>query len=145
MIANDAAYIIDTGDYVVRVGQNAADTQAAATLTTSVEKTVSQCENVVPLDCELEEIKPALTLAKEETKWNLTLDLEKVSETKIFYTREHAQLVNAIAEKITMQDVLDGKYTLDELVARHRKNFRSHDQRRPEESGQRHHDQALCR
>ncbi len=114
-------------------------------MTTAVEKTVSQCENVVPLDCELEEIKPALTLAKEETKWNLTLDLEKVSETKIFYTREHTQLVNAIAEKITMQDVLDGKYTLDELVARHRKNFRSHDQRRPEESGQRHHDQALCR
>ena len=59
-------------------------------LTAAVEKTVSQCENVVPLDCELEEIKPALTLAKEETK---------VSETKIFHTREHAQLVNAIAEK----------------------------------------------
>lgn len=73
-------------------------------LTAAVEKTVSQCENVVPSDCELEEIKPALTLAKEETKWNLPLDLEKVSETKIFYTREHAQLVNAIAEKITMQE-----------------------------------------
>ncbi len=68
-------------------------------LTEAVEKTVSQCENVVPLDCGLEEIKPALTLAKEETKWNLPLDLEKVSETKFFYTREHAQLVNAIAEK----------------------------------------------
>ena len=73
-------------------------------LTAAVEKTVSQCENVVPLDCELEEIKPALAFAKEETKWNLTLDLEKVSETKIFYTREYAQLVNAIAEKITMQE-----------------------------------------
>lgn len=73
-------------------------------LAAAVEKTVSQCENVVPLDCELEEIKPALTLAKEETKWNLPLNLEKVSETKIFYTREHAQLVNAIAEKITMQE-----------------------------------------
>lgn len=73
-------------------------------LAASSKKTVSQCENVVPLDCGLEEIKPALTLAKEETKWNLPLDLEKVSETKIFYTREHAQLVNAIAEKITMQE-----------------------------------------
>ena len=112
-----AAYVIDTGDYLVRVGQNAADTQPAATLTAAVEKTVSQCENVFPLDCELEEIKPSLTSAKEETRWNLTLDLDKVSETKIFYTREHAQLVNAVDEKITMQDVLDDKYTLDELVA----------------------------
>lgn len=112
-----AAYIIDAGDYLVRVGQNAADTQPAATLTAAVEKTVSQCENVFPLDCELEEIKPSLTSAKEETQWNLTLDLDKVSETKIFYTREHAQLVNAVDEKITMQDVLDDKYTLDELVA----------------------------
>lgn len=112
-----AAYIIDAGDYLVRVGQNAADTQPAATLTAAVEKTVSQCENVFPLDCELEEIKPSLTSAKEETRWNLTLDLDKVSETKIFYTREHAQLVNAVDEKITMQDVLDDKYTLDELVA----------------------------
>lgn len=112
-----AAYIIDAGDYLVRVGQNAADTQPAATLTATVEKTVSQCENVFPLDCELEEIKPSLTSAKEETRWNLTLDLDKVSETKIFYTREHAQLVNAVDEKITMQDVLDDKYTLDELVA----------------------------
>lgn len=112
-----AAYVIDAGDYVVRVGQNAADTQAVATLTVTVEKTVSQCENVFPLDCELEEIKPAFTSAKEETKWNLTLDLDKVEEKQISYTREHAQLVNAIEEKITMQDVLDGKYTLDELVA----------------------------
>lgn len=77
---------------------------------------VSQCENVFPLDCELEEIKPVLNSTKEETKWNLAVDLDKLSTTSVFYTKEHPQLVNAIEEKITMQDVLSGKYTLDELV-----------------------------
>ena len=111
------AYIVDAGDYIIRVGQNAADTQAVATLTVAVEKMVSQCENVFPLDCKLEEIKPVLNGTKEETKWNLAVDLDKLSTTSIFYTKEHPQLVNAIEEKITMQDVLSGKYTLDELVA----------------------------
>ncbi len=112
-----ASYTIDAGDYVVRAGQNAANTQAVAVLTVPIEKTISQCENVFPLDCGLEEIKPALTSATEEAKWNLTLDLDKATENQISYTREHAQLVNAIEAKITMQDVLDGKYTLDELAA----------------------------
>lgn len=113
-----AAYLIEAGTYLVRVGQNSEEARAVAALQVPAEKVVCQCGHVLPLDCELQEIHPSGRAETEtEIKWNLMVDLDQIPEMTVSYTEERAPLKNAVQEKITMPKVLAGKYTVEELTA----------------------------
>ena len=78
---------------------------------------LKQCENMAFADEKQEEIKSVRKAVKEEALWKIQLDLSKITPITVSYTREHAQLVNTVKDQITMRDVLDGKYTIKEMVA----------------------------
>ena len=78
---------------------------------------LKQCENMAFADEKQEEIKSVRKAVQEEALWKIQLDLSKITPITVSYTREHAQLVNTVKDQITMRDVLDGKYTIKEMVA----------------------------
>lgn len=114
---DSAAYLVEAGDYIVRVGADSASTQAAAVLTVKSRTMLKQCENMAFADEKQEEIKSVRKAVQEEALWKIQLDLSKITPITVSYTREHAQLVNTVKDQITMRDVLDGKYTIKEMVA----------------------------
>ena len=114
---DSAAYLVEAGDYIVRVGTDSASTQAVAVLTVKSRTMLKQCENMAFADEKLEEVKPVRKAVKEEALWAIQLDLSRITPKTVSYTREHVQLVNTVKDQITMRDVLDGKYTIKEMVA----------------------------
>lgn len=114
---DSAAYLVEAGDYIVRVGADSASTQATAVLTVKSRTMLKQCENMAFADEKQEEIKSVRKAVQEEALWKIQLDLSKITPITVSYTREHAQLVNTVKDQITMRDVLDGKYTIKEMVA----------------------------
>ena len=60
----DAAWVLEKGDYVIRVGSSAGNTEVAAVLTLAEEVKTQIGKNLFPLDIQLKEIKPDTTAAK---------------------------------------------------------------------------------
>ena len=120
----EAAWVLEQGEYVVRVGNSSASTVAAgvAEVKESVKTVIAK--NLFALDVELEEIRPdaGKLAAKKQTGIGadvkrVVVDTAAIPTQTVVYQGEREEYHTDKTEKITMQDILSGKATVEELVA----------------------------
>lgn len=120
----EAAWILEQGEYVIRVGNSSASTVAAgvAEVKESVKTVIAK--NLFALDVELEEIRPdaGKLAAKKQASVGadvkrVVVDTAAIPTQTVVYQGEREEYHTDKTEKITMQDILSGKATVEELVA----------------------------
>lgn len=120
----EAAWVLEQGEYVIRVGNSSASTVAAgvAEVKESVKTVIAK--NLFALDVELEEIRPdaGKLAAKKQASVGadvkrVVVDTAAIPTQTVVYQGEREEYHTDKTEKITMQDVLSGKATVEELVA----------------------------
>ena len=120
----EAAWVLEQGEYVIRVGNSSASTVAAgvAEVKESVKTVIAK--NLFALDVELEEIRPdaGKLAAKKQASAGadvkrVVVDTAAIPTQTVVYQGEREEYHTDKTEKITMQDILSGKATVEELVA----------------------------
>lgn len=126
-----AAWILEAGDYIVRVGNSSRNTSVAAVLHVEKEILCEQCKNLCVLDCAMEEITG--NAEKKELLSDVGISKEKVDvlliEGKDIVFRENeyrkplwekSACYNKEAQKegslTRLEDVINGNISLDEFV-----------------------------
>ena len=120
-----AAWILEPGEYLIRVGNSSRNTHVAAVLIVEEEKRTEQLKNLFNGDKELNEIsgkgRKAYTYETEaeEVKYaeHITVPADAVETRTVVYQEARPILTTAKTEKLTIQDVIDGKATVEELAA----------------------------
>lgn len=120
----EAAWVLEQGEYVIRVGNSSASTVVAgvAEVKESVKTVIAK--NLFALDVELEEIRPdaGKLAAKKQASVGadvkrVVVDTAAIPTQTVVYQGEREEYHTDKTEKITMQDILSGKATVEELVA----------------------------
>lgn len=114
-----AAWMLESGDYIVRVGDSSRNTKAEAILRLDREVITEQLTHRLTPQEKIEEIVPQ---RREETEDGIERILPVAADdipTKCVAYSEEAQEPYATdaAEPITLKDVITGKYKAEELVA----------------------------
>ncbi|WP_458459613.1 glycoside hydrolase family 3 protein [Pseudobutyrivibrio sp.] len=111
-----AAYILEAGNYILRVGNSSKDTTICAVAVLNKTVKVSQCKNI----CPGAQIKPLLS-CRENAKEIIddvvvhTLSADKF-ECKVFSYSEKAVEIPKTKE-CSFEDIMNGTATVDEFVA----------------------------
>ena len=90
---------------------------AVATLAVEKDIIVEKCNNILSIDCDMPQIKPEGVSIEEDTQYKLVIDDTKIQTKVNSYQQERKEITNNVTEKITIEDVIAKKYTLDEMVA----------------------------
>ena len=120
-----AAWVLESGTYYVRVGSHSRNTRIAAALRLEESIVTEQLQNKVRPDGELALIHadPAgfYTYLSEGSEKASALELEIIPATipthTADYSAEPQELRSSKEETVTLENVLNGKATLDELIA----------------------------
>lgn len=122
----DAAWVLEKGDYVIRVGSSAGNTEVAAVLTLAEEVKTQIGKNLFPLDIQLKEIKPDTTVAKTAYEKNSeglgrvyhgSIQPSCIKAEHMVYQGKREEYKTDQEKKLTVQDVKNGDCTVEELVA----------------------------
>ncbi len=122
----DAAWVLEKGDYVIRVGSSAGNTEVAAVLTLAEEVKTQIGKNLFPLDIQLKEIKPDTTAAKTAYEKNSeglgrvyhgSIQSSCIKAEHMVYQGKREEYKTDQEKKLTVQDVKNGDCTVEELVA----------------------------
>lgn len=116
---NRASYVLEKGQYIIRVGNSCDNTRPAAVLTLDRDVVTVKCRNLFGLDEAVEEIQ-APKREKEDISGlkEIALDSSKFTTSVIEYQIDRLVLEDKRSgEKLTMDDVKAGNATLKELVA----------------------------
>lgn len=121
-----AAYVLEKGEYYIRVGKHSRDTHIAAVLTLDATAITKKVKNICPLDREFDEITPAGVTpwvpagqAQElKTAPVIALVAAKVPTVTVTYAGEPEPFAPAGTDHvINLEEVRDGKYTMEQLVS----------------------------
>ncbi len=113
-----SSWIIEKGNYLVRVGENSKETTVAATLVFDKDFVTEKCRKVLPLDCELQEIKPAAAkVAPAAQGIVINIDESKLTCKCNEYQKNRPEMKTDKTQILTLEDVKNKKCTLEELVA----------------------------
>ena len=119
-----ASWVLEPGKYYIRAGVNSRDTHVIAAVEIAERKVVSVLQNRVVCDTELELLHPSCAPysyeGEEEEKENAPIfsaDLGVIETEIIKYSGEPEEMTTDKEYTITLQDVIDGKAELSELVA----------------------------
>ena len=121
-----AAWILEPGTYYVRMGVHSRDTKVVLALTLDAEAVTEQVRNLLPLDCGLDllsqkGVKPWSYDGEEAEKAAapaVSLSAAKFTARTAVYAGPAAEIPKTEkAGKITLDDVKNGKASLDELVS----------------------------
>ena len=105
-----AAWILEPGEYVIRVGNSSADTRAAAALLIREEIRTEILRNLLPADGEWEEIHPAVKAGeKRNTEPHLTVIPVNASEIP-------SKTVNDPPARKTEQREAETQYRLEDII-----------------------------
>lgn len=120
-----AQYLLESGNYYVRVGNHSRNTHIVANLHLSEDVVTKQLANKAATDCELITLK-----AKEENFYTYREEAFEKSNAPVFqisselipcetvtYISENKELSTDKTNKITFTDVLNHKATVEELTA----------------------------
>ncbi|MCI9109815.1 MAG: beta-glucosidase [Lachnospiraceae bacterium] len=122
----DAAWVLEKGDYVIRVGSSAGNTEVAAVLTLAEEVKTQIGKNLFPLDIQLKEIKPDTTAAKTAYEKNSeglgrvyhgSIQSSCIKAEHMVYQGKREEYKTDREKKLTVQDIKNGDCTVEELVA----------------------------
>ena len=121
-----AAYVLEAGDYVIRVGSNSRATHVAAILILDATAVTKQVKNICPLDEEFPEISAAGVTsysypeeaAEKAAAPVIPLRASRIETVTVSYAGVPAPLSAPDTDHvITMEDVREGRYTLEQLVS----------------------------
>lgn len=120
-----ACWVLEKGDYVIRVGNSSRNTQIAAILSLDGEAVTEKLSNRFALDCELEQLsakgKTPYTYeeeqAQKEAAPRIAVNTADIPCHEATYQSENPVLERTDGDKITMDDVRAGRSTLDQLVS----------------------------
>jgi beta-glucosidase len=120
----DAAWILEKGDYIIRVGNSSADNVPAAVLTVDADIKTQAGKNLFALDRPLTEIKPdeaflskKRTAAITEELPRIPVDTSAVKTVQITYQGKRQPYTTEQTKILTIRDVLDGTCSVEELVS----------------------------
>ena len=120
----EAAWILEKGDYVIWVGNSSASAKAAGIIEVGKDVKTLIAKNLFKLDVALNEIHPDAAKLEEKKKASagdqaakITFDTAGITTKTVVYQGMRKEYHTDKTEKITMQDVLSGKATVEELVA----------------------------
>lgn len=132
-----AAWVLEAGDYLIRLGSSSRDTKPSGIIRIGEEILLEQCRNLFPLDTELDEWKTETAAGREEldeaekscvlninvSDFETTIhqyrNLEKVDiHTDIYQGQNTGDGYPAVKGRtLTLNDVREGRISLDELAA----------------------------
>lgn len=121
-----AAYVLEAGAYVIRVGVNSRATHVAAVLQLDATVETKKVKNICPLDEEFDEISCAgVACWKSENEEAekaaapvFALSASKIPTVTVEYAGEPEPFAPAGTDHmITLEEVRDGKYTMEQLVS----------------------------
>lgn len=120
-----AAWVLEAGKYYVRVGTSSRDTVVAAALVLDREAVTEKLSNRLPLDCGMQELSAEgvtpysyeSEAAEKENALEISISAADIPCVAAVYRKAEETVPEKKTEqKITMDDVRAGRYTLDELV-----------------------------
>ena len=122
---SDAAFVLDPGKYYIRVGTHSRSTHVAAAVELSERKVVSQLKNQLAPDVDLELITPEgrtpygypAENAEKAAAPVLILDPAAIVTETIGYSGAPELLTTDKTETVTLDDVIAGKASLEDLAA----------------------------
>lgn len=120
-----AAYLLEPGNYYVRVGTHSRKTRIAATLRLEETVVTEQLKNLVQPDCDFELLRPKaetfFTYPEEASERQAAPVLEitpaSIPTHTAVYAQDAKELKTNQDNRITMADVLDETAALDDLTA----------------------------
>jgi len=123
---NKAAWILEAGKYYIRVGNSSRNTKIVTALLLEQDAVTASLKNLFPLDEDFEElskkgVKPYSYATEEEEKLSakvIQIDASKIKSCVVNYRDNKEAFPAPKTDKmITMDDVLNGKHTIEDLVA----------------------------
>lgn len=116
-----AAWVLEAGDYLVRVGTSSRDTSVEGVLRLDRDVITEQLKNLFAADEAVEEIHPTSAGAADEAAQTgrlIMLQADRIPATKAEYAPSAVEPYRTAAqETITFEAVKEGRYTPEELVA----------------------------
>lgn len=112
-----AAWVLEKGSYVVRVGADSKNTEAAAALELSEDVLTVKTKNLFKQDEEFEELHNECCCRKAEAAVQVQLDASKIPTKEIAYQGVREEYHTDKKEKLTTADIAAGRCTVEELVA----------------------------
>ena len=111
---SDAAYVLDAGDYILRLGTSSRDTEPAGVLVLEKETVTERCEHVSPVAGEVREIEPPMTA---DTSDRQDTDLPRIrvdaasiqAETHLYKTPEtySSPVTDAVLDVLSEDEMCD--------------------------------------
>ncbi len=118
---DQAAYVLEAGDYIVRAGVHSRDTKVAAVLSLAREVKTVQLRNCFKLDTDLQEITPPAVKRQADDlseAVRLVIDADAIATETVDYQGERPILEDKYPGKVlTLEDVKEGRATLEDLAA----------------------------
>lgn len=119
-----ASWILEKGEYYIRVGNSSRNTIVAAVLVLDGEAVTEKLSNRLTLDCEMKSLSAGEALpytyegeqAQKESAPRISIDAGTVPCIEAVYQKENPRLASSREEKLTMDDVRSGRASLDELT-----------------------------
>lgn len=114
-----AAWVLEPGDYLLRVGSSSRNTAIAAALRLSEQVITVQAKNLFPLDAAMEEITAPMLrkLAVPADVPVAELNAADIPTQTIAYQGKRQPYATDKTETLTMADVKAGRCTIEELTA----------------------------
>ncbi len=114
-----AAYVLEKGAYLLRVGRHSRSTSVAAVLMLDETAVTRQVKNICPPDVEFEELSPAARPAAELPDVPvIAISAADIPTVAVSYGGGPAPFTPAgTAHPITLTQVRDGAYTMEQLVS----------------------------
>lgn len=120
----EAAWILEKGSYVIRVGNSSADTDIAGILTLEKEVKTQTGKNLFPLDIPMEEIRPDMSAVMAKQTKGVTksigsraVDTSSIRTEQMSYQGTREEYKNGLERRLSLQDIIDGACTVEELTA----------------------------
>ena len=120
-----AAWVLEAGNYYIRVGTHSRDTHIAAALALDETVVTEQLQNKIRPDCELNLVHAdpdkCYTYLSEAAEKTNALLLEIIPATiptrTVDYSAEAEEMHTEKTEAVTLSDVLEGRAALEDLIA----------------------------
>ncbi len=119
-----ASWVLEPGKYYIRVGTNSRNTHIAAVIEVPERKVISVLKNKAVCDTKFRELEPNCTpftykgeKQEKEQAPVYTADLSGLETETVIYGDAPAEMTTDKDWTITLEDVMDGRAELSELVA----------------------------
>lgn len=113
----EASWMLEAGDYVIRVGNSSRDTVPAGIIRLADTVRTEEARNVLTVDCDLEEIKAPGRSAEKPEVPVIMMDSSSIRTRKAVYREKREQMNEDSGRTWSMSDVRSGSCTVEQLAA----------------------------